>query len=366
MRVANKEDRGDREEYTMGMVRFLLINFKLAYPAATSYTSSKTFQRAKTLLQLNGPSTLIAAALAAGCMEALQGIFKASGGELDEEVLMRNVEPFGIPLVIAASTGPSQNVRAIIKYWVDHIHAGLDNYAGIRAHQAFLAAIPASMEEEQRNTAIFLLKIYIKYFSPTAWAFQFRKWLFLAIDSGDTRVVEAVLGLKPQNQATKCYVDGFKMACQKGHEDIARLFIERNLLHVNQEFYREFFLRTPTPPCHGRYWDSPLSLAARHNFIRLVRYLLDERGVSPNGTRSQPQMPLYEALIRQKYAMALILRAHGATEIDIGSNPENNWVKHNSRRTINQSKSKEPRPEPDYGSVATYNQLFRNTPKLMT
>lgn len=373
MKVAGKEDEQSRGTYTKNVLRWLAAHSKIAKSAVTLNVPSPAFSRAQVTLQLRGPATIIAAALAAGSTTVLCGIYQTAHAQLDEEVLTKPVIPFGVPLNIATQNGPTRNVMAIVKHWLEHDSIRLDKFGMDRAQQAFGDAIFTSIKKKKLSTLIFLVMFWAKYFREKLRVGIFRKWLNGAVKTGDIRAVQPALAIKPKCQPVKCYVDAFRMACENQHERIARFLIEHDFVSVDQEFTRGFGPGETYPRYYyheedwriAQRWDSPLSMAARNNMIDLVTYMLEEKEACPNGTRSQQKMPLYEALMLQHHNMAALLRQHGAVEIGLGSNPETLWSASGGRRTIKPAPRKTQRKEPTYPTLPTYAQIFGNTPSLV-
>jgi hypothetical protein len=289
IKLTREED--EQENFTERLTQSIINNHKSAWAAVTGDEQSKRFLRAKSELTDLSTETKVAAAATIGSLAALQALLR----DKDQYFLYEPSLFILHPLAIAASEGHMNIVKAIVKHDIDHCgysSCGWILWAWEKAIQMCLRNI-----SKGADTLKFLLHMTANLCVATPKG-EFKQFLRAAVATAKVDIVLAVLSIKCRSP-TACYSDGFAQACEKKFWNIAQLFIERGFIHPNQEFFVNK---------EDRY-ECPLSWAAWHGGIGLVRYLLD-KGADPSGTGGVKNKPIFRAMRHPRITKMLV--EHGA------------------------------------------------------
>ncbi|KAF1935252.1 ankyrin [Clathrospora elynae] len=231
----------------------------------------------------------VAAAAAVGSLDALR-----RGLQNDRQRLWEESDAFGYPLTLAAEGNHVEIVQAIVKSFEEYQH----KYPASMPKPYFMLAIDAAMTERFIGIAALLLKIYHKYF-PVLPQRYFDTWLAQAILTGNHDLIRSVKALKTVG-GTAGYVMGFRMACEQGDAQIARMFIDDGHLDINQGLPYDTF---------------PLEIAFNTGHANVVELLL-RLGADPDGPHKRwPHARLlWTAIAENKDQMVKLL-------LDWGANP---------------------------------------------
>jgi hypothetical protein len=301
-------DYETRNLYAAQIARTIADNYKDAFAALTAKPTRRIYHWTKYILEGSVENVdKVAAAAAIGNVSAVRTYLEDRDYDpyLDSEV-------FGNPLVIAASLGRLEMVRALSKIFVDDTEEDVEKYPSAYRESIqvtpFHRAVNAALEGKHYNVASFCLKILSRY-ETARHMHEFFDWIEMAIRAGNVDLAEDVLRVRPK-MAADCYSHGFSYACEKKQWDIARLFIDLGLLHVDQEFQ----YRSPGGKLHMIMigaTDCPLTMAILNGGLELVSHLL-HLGADPDGLNDLYNKPLYLAQRLGRELMEDLLTEHGA------------------------------------------------------
>jgi hypothetical protein len=292
VKLTGKAD--ERDNFTERITRVITRNNNIAW-AAVSGVHNGRFRRAQQSYTQLSDETLIGAATATGSLDVLRAMLK-----ILPRSAMSKSDTFGLhPLAIAASEGYMDIVKAMVIYMMKQSGFGqypLSSYSNWRWTEAVETCL-GNNGKDPEALKLLLNVITRHYFFRKP---QFKKWLSAAVDTAEAGIVLAVLPAGC-NDPTECYCDGFARACVTRLWNIARLFIERGFIHPNQEFFVN----------REDGYECPLSWAAYHGGLGLVKFLLD-RGADPNGTGGVKNKPMFRAMRHPKITKLLV--QHGAEQ----------------------------------------------------
>lgn len=259
--------------------------------------------------QVTKVSNLVAAAAAAGSLEALRSL-----ANHDHQLLWLHSPTFGYPIVAAAYAGQFEVVKALAKQAVTD--KGLSIAISTPGqHTAFRKAICTSIEHGHDEMVKILLKNYGKAFGPASESCM-AEWLGHSVATGN-KVITHLLQHIPNHAGMRTFYAAFESSCMLGDPDIIRIFFEEGRLEVNGISSHGYPLVTAVQVP----WTSMPSVKA-----------LLAIGANPDG-------PAYRGNFRRPLQVALEYRRQGASIalLEAGANvylvPESAWKPHTKHWT---------------------------------
>ena len=246
-----------------------------AYACIVQDTRHGRLQKHMHGIQATRVVNLVAAAAAAGSIEALRGL-----ANHNHQLLWLRSPTFGYPIVAAAYAGQFKVVKALAEQAVTEKGLSIATLS-TREHTAFRKAICIGIEHGHDEMAKILIEKYGEAFGPASESCM-EEWLKHAVATSNiaiTRLLQHV----PNHAGMQVFYTAFKRSCWLGDPDIIRIFFEEGRLEIN-----------------GISSDGyPLFTAVRMSFESVVSVsVLLALGANPDGPiyRGNSQRPLQVAL----------------------------------------------------------------------
>jgi len=168
---------------------------------------------------------LVAAAAAAGSLEALRGL-----ANHNHKLLWLHSPTFGYPIDAAAYAGQFKVVKALAEQAVTDKGLSIAT-SSTRENIAFGKAICTGIEHGHDKMTKVLIEKYGEAFGPASESCM-EEWLEYAVATGN-KVITRLLQHVPNHAGMQIFYTAFEKSCWLGDTDIIRIFFEEGRLEIN-------------------------------------------------------------------------------------------------------------------------------------
>ncbi|RMZ69848.1 ankyrin repeat [Pyrenophora seminiperda CCB06] len=274
----------------------------LAYALITKGVEQTRWYQHVENIQVAKVINLIAAAAAAGSIEALRGF-----ANHNHQLLWQYSPTFGYPIVAAAYAGQFEVVKALAEQAVTDkgLPSVLTHSTG--EHSAFKHAICTAIEQGHDEMAKVLIENHGRVFGLATESCM-AKWLDCAVTAGN-KVITRLLQHIPNHGGEGLFYSAFRSSCKLENPDIIRIFFDEKRLEINGVTAKGYPLRT--------------AIMESYKSAVSVRALL-ALGANPDG-------PVYPGAFDRPLQVSLKMYRHQASIalLDAGANihliPDSVW-----------------------------------------